>query len=773
MKSIKLSKYFELVKPEYVYIQVIPHKSIRNYNSVNIAKAIAYTFKKADKVIKIEQKKLFFKTNFKISYVIDIKENNASFYFIVPKPFINVILEKICEIWSKATVKVLDKALDGFTANAEYYELSYKKEDALSLSTDFRSNEPLNSILNVMDVMKDNDRVTIIYNFIANPQFNWIDRYNNTMTKIKENKSIDKNIFSFNAICRNTLIYLLDTISAVIEVINDFTGGNTDNSKESMYNAVLGILEKQEELSVATKKKKDSTVINTQIGVISDSIDETRKNNNVIAVTQSFRSIDGDNELIADRVKKSFEIEQYNYNTKISTISVEEGANFIQIPARTLLNQHKIDHVSIEETSVPDELKQGYISLGKNKTKGEVIDTYLEDDYDIGSLPLMIIGRQGGGKSTYLTNYCKCAISRNESIFVLDYIKNCEMSRDIETVIPKDKLVILDFSKAENLQSFAYNELKFKEDSFESCYEIANKKSQLTLELVNSINLNGDPFSPKMERFLMSTCDIVFTIKENATFKDIIRCLTDFKYREQIIESIPEDYKVYFEEDISTLEELDEWSKPTKDNPSEKIGTRESKIEGILDRMTLLKRDFYLKMMFNKSPDNNVNFIDLMEQGKVVLIRLPQSKFKKYVKNVICTFLITKLWTSVEARGEIYKKPTRSHILIDELSQIHTAEMYLDNIITETRKYGFKLVLTGQRLFQLSKEFIEDLKSAGASFMLLKGSLKEDFNYFKEEIGDNFTYEDLDSMEQYSSLNLIQYSAGFSSFITKLPNPVQ
>ena len=323
IKSIKLSKYFELVKPEYSYIQVIPHKSIRNYNSANIAKAIAYTFKRADKMIKIEQKKLFFKTNFKISYVIDINKSNASFYFIVPKPFVNVILEKICEIWSKATVKILDDPINGFTKNAEYYELSYKKEDALSLNTDFRSNEPLNSILNVMDIMKDDDRVTIIYNFVSNPQFNWIDRYNNTMNKIRERKSIDKNIFSINAICRNTLIYILDTINAVIEVINDFTGGSNKESKESMYNVVLGILEKQDELSVATKKKKDSTVINTQIGVISDSIDDTRKNNNVIAVTQAFRSIDGDNELVSDRVKTPFTLEQYNYNTKISTVSVE------------------------------------------------------------------------------------------------------------------------------------------------------------------------------------------------------------------------------------------------------------------------------------------------------------------------------------------------------------------------------------------------------------------------------------------------------------------
>lgn len=772
MKSIKLSKYFELVKPEYEYIQVIPHKSIRNYNSANIAKAIAYTFKRAEKLIKIEQKKLFFKTNFKISYVIDINKNNASFYFIVPKPFTNLIVEKIYEIWNKATVKITDKGLEGFTDNAEYFELSYKKEDALSLNTDCRSNEPLNSILNVMDIMKDDDRVTIIYNFISNPQLTWTDKYNNTMNKIKEKKSIDKNIFSINSICRNGLIYLLDTINSIIEVINDFTGSSDHNKNESIYSAVLGILEKQEELSVATKKKKDATVINTQIGVISDSVDHTRKNNNMNVVTQSFRAIDGDNELVANKVRKPFNLEQTNFNTKISTISTDEGANFIQIPARTLLTQHKIDHITIEEIRVPEKLKEGYICLGENKNKGTICPAYLEDDYDIGSLPLMIMGRQGGGKSTYLANYCKYAMSRNESIFVLDYIKNCEMSRDIEKVVPKDKLVILDFSNADNLQSFAYNELKFKEDTFESRYEVGNKKSQLTLELVNSINVNGDPFSPKMERYLMSACDIVFTIKENATFKDIIKCLTDFRYREHIIKSISPDYRKYFEEDITALEELDEWSKATKDNPAEKIGTRESKIEGVLDRMTLLRRDFYLKMMFNKVPDKNVDFVELMEQGKIVLIRLPQSKFKKYVKNVICTFLITKLWTSAEIRGEMYKKPTRSHIIIDELSQIHTAEMYLDSIITETRKYGFKPVLTGQRLFQLSRGFVENLKSAGASFMLLKGSLKEDFNYFKEEIGEDFTYEDLDNMEQYSSLNLIQYSEGFASFITKLPKPV-
>ena len=773
-KSIKVSDYLKIIKPNYVYIQVTPHKSIRNYNSSNIAKAIAYTYKTINKQIKFEQKKLFFETSFKISYIIDIYQCNANFYFLVPEIFKNILIEKIKEIWTKATISVLVGGLMPFTENMEMYQLSYKKEDALSLQVDRKSNEPLNSILNVMDIMKDEDRVTIVYNFIPSTQFGWIDKYNQTMDKIKEMKPVDKNKLTFASIAINGIYLLLNVIDSVLSVINDFVGGEELEDKNSLYKEVLGVIKQEGELSAATKKKKDATILNAQIAILADGEDKTRKENNALSVCQAYRVLDEDNELTYKKVKrkKEFDINEYDFNIEKNIMSTEEASNFIQIPGRTLLNYFNINHIKVEEVKIPEQLKSGYICLGNNKNKGTISAVYLEDDYDVGSLPLMILGRQGGGKSTYLANYCRYAMARDESIFVIDFIKNNEMTKDIESVVPKDKLVILDFSDIASMQSLAYNELKFKIDTFENRYEVANKKSQLTLELVNSININGEPFSPKMERFLIAACDIVFTLDENATFKDIIRCLTDYKYREDIINSLPKNYINFFEEDIASLEELDEWSRPSKDNPAEKIGTRESKIEGILDRMTLLKRDYYLKMMFNKTPENNVNFVDLMEEGKVVLIRMPQSKFKKYVKNVIATFLITKLWTSAEIRGDLHKKPTRSHIIIDELSQVKTAENYLDTIITETRKYGFKPVLSGQRLFQLEKNFIEDLKGAGASFMLLKGSLKEDFEYFKEEIGEDFTYEDLTSMEKWSSLNVIQYSEGYSSFITKLPKPI-
>ncbi|MBU3131620.1 hypothetical protein KPL40_04080 [Clostridium gasigenes] len=770
-KTLKLTDYFELRKPTYRYIRIVPHKSIRNYTSNNIAKAIAHTYRSINKRIYREQKKLIIETNFKISYIIDIENNNANFYFLVPKPFLNIILEKIKEIWSKATVEIMDQGIRSFGAGSEMYSLSYKKEDAMSLLTDRKSNEPLNSILSVMEIMKEEDRVTIVYNFMPNSQCSWLEQYNNTLQKITEKKSIEKKVFSFDYVLRNGAVAVLGILDSLLTVVNDFVGNNETGTQESLYTSILGVLERQDVLSTSTKKKKESTILNTQIAVISNSSDVTRRDNNALSVCQSYRVLDEDNELIYKKVKKVANIEDYNFNIASNIMSAEEVGNFIQVPGRSLLMQHGIKFIKTEENSVPEELKKGYISLGINTCKGNKVNAYLEDHKEIGSLPLMMLGRQGGGKTTYICNYAKNCIERGESIVHIDFIRNNESSKDIEKVVDKG-IILLDFSTEEGLQSLAYNEIKFtKNMSWFDKQQLANKKTGLTIELINSINEFGEPLSPKMERYLCACTDIVY-LNENATLKDVIRCLQDFKYREGIINTIPLELKNELSEEIETLEELDEWSKSSKDSPSEKIGTRDSKIEGVLDRVTLLKRDFYLKKMFNKTPENNIDFIDAMESGKVILVRMPQSKFKSYVKNVITTFIITKCWLACEQRGELSDRSKRSHIIIDEISQTKTAERYMETTLTQTRKFGMKFVLAGQYLDQLDKKTIYSLKGAGSSFMMLKGTIKEDYMYFKDELDGTFEYEDLKEMEEYSSLNIIQYTKGYSSFITKLPGPI-
>jgi uncharacterized protein YlaI len=388
MKSIKISDYFQLTKPEYVYIKIIPHKSIRNYNSVNIAKAIKNSYRAVKNRIHKEQKKLIIDTNFKVSYIIDIHSKDISFYFMIPTFMKNIIIEKIREIWSKATIEEY-KIIEEHSENTNVYQLSYENEDALSLNVDRKSNEPLNGIMNVMEIMQDTDRITVVYNFLPRSNFGWNKQYQDTMDKIKDNKPILKERLNSKYIAISALTLILGILDGTVEIINDMLGNTNSKNKDlGLLETLATALNQKYELSIATKRKRELGVLDGQIAVLSYSEDKTREENNAISVCQSYRSIDENNKLISKKVKNKFNITDYKFNNvEVNTFSTDECQNFIQIPARELLEQFKINYTKVEETNAPKELQHGIKRLGTITCKGNKQSVYVEDDYNNGNLP--------------------------------------------------------------------------------------------------------------------------------------------------------------------------------------------------------------------------------------------------------------------------------------------------------------------------------------------------------------------------------------------------
>ena len=95
MKSLKLSEYFKIIHPVYIYLRIIPHRSNKNCNTSSIAKTMADTYKGILKRVHKEQKKIIIETDFKISYLIDISKDNTDFYFLIPSFLKDIIKEKI------------------------------------------------------------------------------------------------------------------------------------------------------------------------------------------------------------------------------------------------------------------------------------------------------------------------------------------------------------------------------------------------------------------------------------------------------------------------------------------------------------------------------------------------------------------------------------------------------------------------------------------------------------------------------------------------------
>lgn len=775
LDSMKISNYFRLINPQYTYLKITPDKSIRNYNSANIAKAISHTWKNLNKRIKKEKKRIFFETNFKISYIIDVQNNNANFYFLIPKPFLTILLEKIREIWPKATIDEVE-SIEPFTNDSITYQLVCKKEDALSIQIDKKSNEPLNSILNVIEIMKDDDRVTIIYNFMPRTQFGWLKQYQDTIDKIKAYKPIEKEKSNFAYIGKSLLTYLVELFDSIVEVFLDFTGDKKEKGTSiSLVESLATALEQNKELSNSTKRKKELRIIDTQIAVVSHSKDETRKDNNALAVCQAYRVLDEDNELIYNKAKKMPLIEDYKFKgIDINTVSTDECQNFIQVPGRSLLRQFNIKHIEVNENPVPRELQQGYIELGNVKCKGNVQMSYLEDEYNVGSLPLVINGAQGSGKSTFIANMYRFANRRKEGGVLIDYIKKNELTEEVLKYLPKEDIVLLDYSKPECIQGFAFNELSYTIANL-STYDklkFANLQAQQVLELVNAVNEDNQSLAARMRKYLIASATVVFSTGQSS-LKEVVKCLEEWEIRHSYINMLNKEEKKLLEDKIKILQELDEWSKVTKDNPvPEVIGTKESRIDGILDRISLLKEDFSLEFMFNKGSENNINLAEELEKGKTIIIKMLQDEFSPHAKNVITTFFISKIWMAIELRGRWNNKPKRAYVTVDEIFQTPTAMKMLakKNILPQTRKFGMKFCTTSQIISQLDI-LLDTLEGAGASFMLLKGSKEEDFKKFASKL-EGYEYEDLRDMEQHSSLNLIYYSGGYASFISKLPVPV-
>ena len=117
----------------------------------------------------------------------------------------------------------------------------------------------------------------------------------------------------------------------------------------------------------------------------------------------------------------------------------------------------------------------------------------------------------------------------------------------------------------------------------------------------------------------------------------------------------------------------------------------------------------------------------------------------------------------------MHKRPARTIISIDEIHKTPIALKIVarKNIIPQTRKYGAKFVLSCQSFGQMPS-LVASCMEGGASFMLLKGTKQQDFNLLKDRMPE-FEYSDVANMERFYSLNVVNYSDGYASFITKLP----
>ena len=752
-KSMNFNEYIQIVKNEYVTVQIIPAKSNRNNNTDAIAKIINKMYLKANQLIIRENKKLIITTQSKVSYYIHITKDKVEFYFIIPKIHITKFKTKFIEVWKNVEIKEVDSIPVDLNKGTKW-QLNYKYNDSLSLDVDKRSNDLLNANLSTLEVMETGESIGIFYNFIptGEREINYFQvNHNDIINKYKDGNNLKKN--------KNIGDILILSIRFLIGFIDDFISSmqNSLNNKK-----VIGI---KREPTPATVKKGTKDIIKTQIIINSQSTSKSREQTLLNSISNSYKSISNDNELIAKEIKKDIDIYKTIINdVVVNNTSVEETQNFISIAGRELIEQYNvIDHNKILELKVPKCLTNGDIRIGTVKCKDTIQEAYYSTDKQISRLGRVLMGSMGAGKDYYMVNMAKDIIKADRGLIVIDYIDKCQLSDNIKAITPKEKLLEIDCSNINQLQTFSYNELKISDDmDIYTKISIAMQKAQQLQILLDAINDDNSKLTPRMLRYLYAGATVVFFNNSNASFKNVIDVLLDPVKRNDLINSLSVEAKEILIDEIDDLREL------TKTDKKGNIENADTKIDGIIDRISWLKTNFYTKLAFTKDSANNIDFIEAINQNKVILIKIPEKTFNsKMIRNVLATFYLSKIWLS----KQLGATENKTELFINEIHQSYNCQLLMEDILVECRKFNLVPTLALHYLGQCTNKLKNSILASGASFLLIAGCDVKAFTELRphfEKYG--YSEADLVELDRYNALCLIKNEeSNYSAFVSKLP----
>ena len=753
-ESIKLSKYIEIQKAEYTHIQVIPSKSCRNTNTDKILVLANTMYKKLDRLIRIENKKLIITSKLKLSYYIHITKRCTEFYFIVPTVFYSQVKTKLSETWKNVEIKKVN-ALPININDCTKYQLSYKLNDVLSLNVDKRSNSLLNANLSVLEILQDDEAVGIFYNFIpmSQKEQNYFkissqEALNNFRKGINLKKS--KNIVDLGVI---SLKFLVDFINGLL---NAFL-----SAPKNSHNIINPV---EKTTSSSTQRKAKSDIIKTQAIICAKSDEKEREKQLCTTTFNTFSNINGDNELEMEEVKKNIDIYKDDIKVKANYTSTLESGKFINIAGKDIIEQHKnIKHNKLLELRAPKCLEDGEVRIGEVKHKDDKQMTYYSTDEQMKRLGRVLLGPMGAGKDYYMTNMAKDIIKVGRGLIVLDYIDKCQLADNIKAITPIDRVIEINCANPKQLQSFAYDEYKYNDSDKEvDKIDICMQKAQQYNMLLDTINDINSTLTPRMLRYLNAASTIVFRVNQYSSFKDIIDVLKNPTKRNNIISLLPASAKELLQDEIDDLEEL------SKRDKKGNIENADSKIDGILDRISKLKSSsIYTKLSYISESTNNIDFIKAINEGKVILIKIPAKRFSKTMRSLLATFFLQKVWIAKEQGAT----KTQTELFINEIHQSYHCQLLMEDILVECRKFNLTPTLSLHYLDQCTKNLQKSILASGASFLLIQGTDIKVYNELKRYFDkDGYTETDLAELERYHALCLIKNEyTGYSSFVCKLP----
>lgn len=768
-----------------VTYKIKPDYDISNSNNDVIAHALSCMYLPPKN--RIHLKPIYLQTPKRMYFDIIFRPNRVNFYITIDRDYEDLLISKMKTIWNKSEISRADSnVLNNFNLNkTEMCQLVLRDYNFKSLDTSKNNLYPLTNMMGIVKSLKGSEQVRINIAVEPTSRSNWVSVAKDEFKAYKQGKVVDnsmdlkdkavKLLFASTQVGLQLYIdikmLLFESVFGILMTDKDekipelkLKLDSLDSIKEQ--NKYLG-------LSNNTTYKMTSETFKTRITVMSQSLDKHRANINMLSICNNYKDLNADNELVCNLLTNVQKNRLYNNvtNFNVSTsnncvLSDKEIAKLIQLPQKDLQTQYNIESIDTRELNVPEQLTGGLVRIGIASIMGKNIITTWCQNINIMALAKLFIGPQNAGKTTALIRTVKDCYKANYSNIVIDFIENCQTAEEVSKVIPEKDRVILTLGHKEFIPSLSYNEVSRLITEDMDPWErirLSNLLAEQVEYLINAVTdtSTGELTAP-MLRYLHSACLVAF-IHPNAKIADVFNILRRWDIRNDFIRyaknsnCFDEDDDVFF-----NLMELHD-----RDKTGKIVGTRESLIVGVLNRITLLQKNPYLKAMLKADINEKEDFTRYINEGKSIFIKIPQYLFpNEMVRDILTTFYISRIWLTVQMRQDNHNARL-CNVIFDEVHQVPTTAKFLSNHVTEFRRHRLGLILTCHYLKQL-RDLLPALKSSGASYVLIAGTEKENLELLKEELKP-FTVEEGLHLKPHTSINIVNYGNQYAKFITKLP----
>jgi hypothetical protein len=739
-------------------LQIIPDILIDNKNTDILINNV-HTYRSPLQRMKADKDKIILNDQYIIAYEIELSKS-AEFYLYFDDSIRSQVNTEIGLTWHKATVKEAKTALRFTNPIISILDMQY--HHFLSLKIDKRGLFPLPGILETMKLIKDIDKVFI--QVIFEPESH--DWYKTVEVSIKDfqrgyvARKIELNKKNITAgLIKAGIKTLQETLSIISFFLTD-DEMQFDDIDTAEYEDLL-----RRGLSPNTQGKSEWNGFNAQIRVVVDSADEIRRESIMRGIVTAFKGLNEDNRIIEKRVKLEKYLPLINerkipWTLNKNILSAAELGQIIQLPTKAYQEIYNIHSIDTREVDVPPELLKGDIKIGTMTNKGQKSPVYWINNKNVLALPKIVIGPMGSGKSEYTKRFCVEAARKGDGVIHFDYIKDCEISNSIKGILKN--CITINLADPAHLHAMAFPEMQPSDNTWNRL-KVANTLSRQTEYLINSVVIDDEngPLTAPMLRYLNAACMVVY-IHPDKTLNDVFQVLRNWRTRLEYI-NMAEGIIDKHDEIIVDLETLHDRDRAGRIN-----GTRDDLIIGIINRISCMLRDIYVKRMLSAGINYEQNFSRWMDEGKTILIQIPESTFSnKSIKDMLVTYYMSRIWLAALQRKNYNRV---CHVVTDEIYQVPTAAALVSGVITEARKFGIDFYFTIHYLKQF-RALHDAIRSAGCSYMLLAGTEKENLKALSEEL-EPFTMADGLSMKPFHSLNLINYGNQYAKFISQLPKPI-